>query len=81
MKDANHPATGNAGIASPLTIERHWPGVPEPSRCIAAAEPRNRSRRGASAGNSLSLGERVRVRGIRARFTCLRNSITEMRFT
>jgi hypothetical protein len=25
---ANKPAAGNAGIASQLTIEHHWPGVP-----------------------------------------------------
>ena len=24
----NQPAAGNAGIASRLTIQRHWPGVP-----------------------------------------------------
>jgi len=28
----NNPAPGNAGIASRLTIERHWPRVPEPGR-------------------------------------------------
>ena len=28
----NKPAAGNAGIASQLTIEYHWPGVPEPER-------------------------------------------------
>lgn len=28
----NKPAAGNAGIASQLTIEPHWPGVPEPER-------------------------------------------------
>jgi hypothetical protein len=28
----NQPAAGNAGIASQLTIEHHWPGVPEPER-------------------------------------------------
>ena len=28
----NQPAAGNAGIAPPLTIEHHWPGVPEPGR-------------------------------------------------
>ena len=30
----NHPAAGNAGIASRLAIERHWPGVPEPGRSL-----------------------------------------------
>jgi hypothetical protein len=25
----NHPAPGKAGIARLLTIERHWPGLPE----------------------------------------------------
>jgi hypothetical protein len=29
---SNKPAAGNAGIASRLTIERHWPDVPEPER-------------------------------------------------
>jgi hypothetical protein len=29
---ANKPAAPNAGIASQLTIEHHWPGVPEPER-------------------------------------------------
>jgi len=28
----NKPAAGNAGIASQLTIEHHWPGVSEPER-------------------------------------------------
>jgi len=28
----NKPAAPNAGIASRLTIERHWPGVGEPER-------------------------------------------------
>jgi len=28
----NKPAAGNAGIASRLTIEHRWPGVPEPER-------------------------------------------------
>jgi hypothetical protein len=30
MRIPNKPAAGNAGIASRLTIEHHWPGVPEP---------------------------------------------------
>ncbi len=29
---ANKPAAGKAGIASRLTIEHHWPGLPEPGR-------------------------------------------------
>ena len=29
---SNQPAAPNAGIASQLTIERHWPGVGEPGR-------------------------------------------------
>ena len=29
---ANKPAAGNAGVAPQLTIEHHWPGVPEPER-------------------------------------------------
>ena len=29
---SNKPAAGNAGIASQLTVEHHWPGVPEPER-------------------------------------------------
>src|SRR5690349_5061696 len=33
-RGANMPAAGNAGIASQLTIGRHWPGVPEPERRI-----------------------------------------------
>ncbi len=28
----NHPVAGNAGIASRLTIEHRWRGVPEPER-------------------------------------------------
>jgi hypothetical protein len=28
----NTPDAGNAGIASQLAIEHHWPGVPEPDR-------------------------------------------------
>jgi len=28
----NKPAAPNAGIASRLTIEHHWPGVGEPER-------------------------------------------------
>jgi hypothetical protein len=28
----NQPAAGNAGIASQLTIEHHWPGGGEPER-------------------------------------------------
>jgi hypothetical protein len=28
----NKPAAGNAGVASRLTLQRHWPGVPEPGR-------------------------------------------------
>ena len=28
----NQPAAPNAGIASQLTIEHHWPGVGEPGR-------------------------------------------------
>jgi hypothetical protein len=28
----NHPAAGNPGAASWLTVERHLPGVPEPGR-------------------------------------------------
>jgi hypothetical protein len=28
----NHPAAGNAGIASRLAIEHHWPGVPDLGR-------------------------------------------------
>jgi hypothetical protein len=28
----NHPASGKAGITSPLTIEHHPPGLPEPGR-------------------------------------------------
>jgi hypothetical protein len=28
----NQPAAGNAGIARRLTIQHHWPGVPEPGR-------------------------------------------------
>jgi hypothetical protein len=31
MRPSN-PAAGNAGIASQLTIEHHWPGAPEPER-------------------------------------------------
>jgi len=31
-EDANKPAAGNAGIASRLAIEHHWPGVPDPER-------------------------------------------------
>ena len=34
---ANKPAAGNAGIASQLTIEHHWPGVPEPERSATNA--------------------------------------------
>lgn len=30
VNSPNKPALGNAGIASWLTIEHHWPGVPEP---------------------------------------------------
>jgi len=33
----NKPAAGNAGIASRLTIEHHWPGVPEPERSTFAS--------------------------------------------
>ena len=29
---ANNPAAGKAGIARPLTIEHHCPGLPEPGR-------------------------------------------------
>ena len=29
---SNKPAAPNAGIASRLTIEHHWPGVTEPER-------------------------------------------------
>ena len=29
---ANKPAAGSAGIASQLTLEHLWPGVPEPER-------------------------------------------------
>jgi hypothetical protein len=29
---ANHPAAGNAGFTRMLTIERNFPGVPEPGR-------------------------------------------------
>ncbi len=32
MMTSNKPAAGNAGIVSRLTIEHHWPGVPEPGR-------------------------------------------------
>jgi hypothetical protein len=28
----NKPAAPNAGIASQLTVEHHWPGVGEPGR-------------------------------------------------
>jgi hypothetical protein len=31
-KPSNKPAAPNAGIASQLTIEHHWPGVGEPER-------------------------------------------------
>jgi hypothetical protein len=31
-KVSNHPASGNAGIASRFAIEHHWPGVPESGR-------------------------------------------------
>jgi hypothetical protein len=31
-KPPSKPAAGNAGIASQLTTEHHWPGVPEPER-------------------------------------------------
>ena len=31
-ESANKPAAPNAGIASRLTIEHHWPGVGEPER-------------------------------------------------
>ena len=31
-KEPNKPAAGNAGIASQLAIETHWPGVPESER-------------------------------------------------
>jgi hypothetical protein len=26
---SNHPAAGKAGFAPALTIESHWPGLPE----------------------------------------------------
>src|SRR5947199_4936916 len=29
---SNQPAAGKAGIARQLTIEHHWPGLPEPGR-------------------------------------------------
>ena len=32
LRAPNKPAPGNAGIASRLAIEHHWPGVPEPGR-------------------------------------------------
>jgi hypothetical protein len=28
----NKPAAGKAGIASRLTIQPHWPGLPDPER-------------------------------------------------
>jgi hypothetical protein len=31
---SNKPASGNAEIASRLTIGHHWPGVPEPERSL-----------------------------------------------
>jgi hypothetical protein len=34
MRTLNQPAAGNAGIAPQLTIEHHWPGVPEPGRYV-----------------------------------------------
>jgi hypothetical protein len=34
VASSNKPAAGNAGIASRLTIEYHWPGVPEPGRSV-----------------------------------------------
>jgi hypothetical protein len=30
----NHPASGKAGIASPLTIGHHCPGLPDPERSV-----------------------------------------------
>jgi hypothetical protein len=29
---SNKPAAGNAGGAPQLTVERRWPGVPDPGR-------------------------------------------------
>jgi hypothetical protein len=33
----NHPAAGKAGIARPLAIEDHWPGLPEPGRSLESS--------------------------------------------
>jgi len=33
---ANKPTPGNAGWASRFYSERHWPGVPESGRSVAA---------------------------------------------
>jgi hypothetical protein len=35
-KGSNKPPAPNAGIASRLTIEYHWPGVGEPGRWTVA---------------------------------------------
>ncbi len=32
---ANKPAAGKAGISRPVTVEHHWPGLPEPERWTA----------------------------------------------
>jgi uncharacterized protein YceK len=35
----NHPASGKAGIARRLTIDHHWPGLPEPGRWATVCAP------------------------------------------
>ena len=40
-KQPNHPAPGQAGVASRLAIGRHWPGLPEPG-CSATHTSRQR---------------------------------------
>ena len=33
---ANHPAAGEAGVASLLAVGCHWPGLPDPGRSVEA---------------------------------------------